>query len=197
MLGFETQLFYEFILVAQVGWMKIIIAAQLHPEWKSLLKFLQTSGNSLYSCPICVMVKFRSWTWDANTEGTWPVSFVNPTTQIACILPRNLRIFFTLSFISHAENCGYELMFSSYFILAQRHTCSPSLAPMTISVSFPLGLDWWKALNSLLKFISLISFSVHFVFPCPPKLRENNSICLCYRRFSSLPTFTLPYFQNH
>ena len=50
-------LFYDFIIVASVGWMRIVIAEKFHPGWKSLQKVLQTSGNSLYSCPICAMVK--------------------------------------------------------------------------------------------------------------------------------------------
>lgn len=39
-----------------------------------------------------------------------------------CILPRNLWLFFTLSFTGHTGNLGHKLMVSSYFILASPET---------------------------------------------------------------------------
>lgn len=71
--------------------MRIVIVEKFHLEWESHWTFLQTSGNSLCSSLICVMVKFGSLTQDANEEGTWPLSFMDTATYIVWLF---ISVFF-------------------------------------------------------------------------------------------------------
>ena len=155
--------------------MSFIIAEKFHPEWKSLQKFLQTSGNSLYSCPTCVVVKFGSQSGMRMQREHGP--FPSWTT-----LPRLFRYSFLLSSkkplnllhsFFHQPHWKSQMQIDNVLLLhiSPETRVGPCLAPVTTSISFHFRLDWWKALNSQLKFISLISFSVHVLFPCNLKVR--------------------------
>lgn len=131
--------------------------------------------------------------------------FLSWTLPLGCLaihfyfILRNLWLFFTLSFITYTGNLGCNWW--SLISFQPIDICSPvtttGLAPVSISVSFLLGLGWRKVVSSLLKMCLLNFFLFHFLFPFHLKLQENNSIYLCYRPSSSLPPFTFPYLKNH
>lgn len=203
MLVFQISLFYSFIMVAQVGWVRIVIREKFHPEWKSHWKFLQTSGNFLYSCFICVIVKCGSLTQDANAEGTWPLSsWTLPPRLLGSSFLYSKKSLTLLHFFFYQlhQKSWTQLMIFSCFIPAHGYTFpnDPSwTGPKDHFCFIPFGARLLQSSSFSAKMCLLDFFFVHFLFPFHLKLEENNSTCLCYRPSSSLPPFALPYFKNH